>query len=86
MAAARAAGEDIEPHEVSRKVLHRLVSFTNRRLHKGPPQMLTYLLGKKMEYGSHSFCSILIDLRLRQAVAVLHQVVSAVPAPEPPTA
>ena len=60
MADARDAGVDISPHEEARQVLHRLISSTNRCMHKGFPEMLTYLLRKKMYVGSHSFvhCSV----------------------------
>eukprot|EP00973_Karenia_brevis_P070417 9788802-Karenia_brevis.AAC.1 len=46
--AAREAGEDVGNHEVSRKFLHALVAATNRRMHKGFQEMLTYLLRKPM--------------------------------------
>ena len=60
MADALDAGVDISPHEEARQVLHRLISSTNRCMHKGFPEMLTYLLRKKMYVGSHSFvhCSV----------------------------
>ena len=55
LADARDAGVDISPHEKARQILHRLISSTNRCMHKGFPEMLTYLLGKKMYVGSHNF-------------------------------
>ena len=52
---AREAGEDVDAAEASRRLLHRLESSCNRRMHKGFPEMLTFLLGKPMEYRSHQF-------------------------------
>ena len=34
-------GESIEVVERARRVLHRLLSATNRRMHKGYPEMLS---------------------------------------------
>ena len=39
--AAKEAGEDLEGHEIARQILRRLLSSTNRRVHKGFPEMLT---------------------------------------------
>ena len=58
---AKKAGETITPHEIARKNLHRLQSSTNRRMHKGFPEMLTYLLNKPMEYCSHMFVTVPYD-------------------------
>ena len=58
---AREAGEEIDAAEASRMLLHRLESSCNRRMHKGFPEMLTFLLGKPMEYCSHLFVYFLID-------------------------
>ena len=41
--------------ERGRRVLHRLLSSTNRRMHKGFPEMLSYLLWKPSFYASHVF-------------------------------
>eukprot|EP00973_Karenia_brevis_P080895 11222408-Karenia_brevis.AAC.1 len=60
IAEAKVAGENVDAHEVARQTLHRLVSSTNRRMHKGFPEMLTYLLRKPTEYSSHEF----VDLEL----------------------
>ena len=48
IAALRESGTDITAHDTARRILHRLVSCTNRRMHKGFPEMLTYLLQKPM--------------------------------------
>ena len=56
--AAKEAGEDLEGHEIARQILHRLLSSTNRRMHKGFPEMLTYLLRKPMEFSSHRFVHV----------------------------
>ena len=61
IAAAKAKGENLENQEVGRRILHRLMSSTNRRMHKGFPEMLTYLLRKPMEYASHNFVIINLD-------------------------
>ena len=58
---AQKAGETITPHEIARKTLHQLQSSTNRRMHKGFPEMLTYLLNKPMEYCSHMFATVPYD-------------------------
>ena len=54
---AREAGENIDAMEEARRILHRLISCTNRRMHKGFPEMLSYLLMKPMEYSSHEFAN-----------------------------
>ena len=55
-AASRERGEDVpEAVELARRMLHRLLSSTNRRMHKGFPEMLSYILGKPAAYSSHSF-------------------------------
>ena len=72
IAAAAAAGEIVEPHEVARRVLHKLISCTNRRMHKGFPEMITYLLMKPMEYTSHDFVNVNIDILIRRSLAIVH--------------
>ena len=67
---AKENGEDLTPHETSRRLLHTLLAATNRRMHKGFPEMLTYLLRKPMEYCSHRFVSLKVDGRLRHAIAL----------------
>ena len=69
---AREAGEDITSHEVSRRLLHTLVACTNRRMHKGFQEMLSYLLRKPMEYCSHNFVSVQIDHVFRKAIAYVY--------------
>ena len=68
---ARENGEDVAPHEVCRRFLHNLMASTNRRMHKGFPEMLSYLLRKPMEYCSHRFVSLMIEARLRRAMGVV---------------
>ena len=60
-------GEPVEPLERGKKLLHRLISSTNRRMHKGYPEMLSYLLRKPSSYCSHSFVTLMFDKALRQA-------------------
>ena len=55
---AKESDQNIEAHEEARLTLHRLVSNTNRRMHKGFPEMLTYLLRKPTEYSSHEFVDV----------------------------
>ena len=54
---------------LARGILHRLMSATNRRMHKGFPEMLSYLLRKPMEYCSHRFSYLIIDDTVRFSVA-----------------
>ena len=58
-------------HEIGRKILHRLISSTNRRMHKGFPEMLTYLLNKPMEYCSHMFVHVQYDTLYRVLYAII---------------
>ena len=60
-------GEPVGPLERGKKLLHRLISSTNRRMHKGYPEMLSYLLHKPLSYCSHSFVTLMFDKALRQA-------------------
>ena len=73
IALAKEAGEDIGAHEVVRRVLHRLVSSTNRRMHKGFPEMLTYLLRKPMAYSSHHFVHLSVDTIFRGALSRFYE-------------
>ena len=61
LASARAAGEDCDGYRVARNILHRLTSGMNRRMHKGFPEMLTYLMRKPMEYCSHEFVHVMMS-------------------------
>eukprot|EP00973_Karenia_brevis_P093759 12418934-Karenia_brevis.AAC.1 len=61
MASAISQGQEIEGHEKARQILHRLLSATNRRMHKGFPEMLSYLLRRPMEYSSHTFVALSVD-------------------------
>jgi len=71
IAAAREVGEEITSHEVVRRILHRLISSTNRRMHKGFPEMLTYLLQKPMDYCSHKFRHVQMERYLRRGISVI---------------
>ena len=53
--------------------MHRLISCTNRRMRKGFPEMLTYLLRKPMTYCSHEFEHFPIDRQFRITLRALHQ-------------
>ncbi|CAK0894190.1 unnamed protein product, partial [Prorocentrum cordatum] len=60
--AKEAAGRGDEPvnvHEKAKRILHRLLSATNNRMHKGFPEMLSYLLQGPTLYSSHEFVTVL---------------------------
>ena len=59
-------------HESARRVIHNLVAATNRRMHKGFQEMLTYLLQKPTEYCSHKFVSFVFHRMLQKAIACVH--------------
>ena len=73
IAAAKAAGTKEPPSEVARQILQRLVSSTNLYMHKGFPEMLSYLLHKPTEYSSHLFVPLMFDTELRRAMAEVHK-------------
>ena len=58
---AKEVGEDITAHEVARRLLHRMMAATNRRMHKGFPEMISYILRKPDYYASHSFVPFYSD-------------------------
>ena len=58
IARRRAEGEVVENMEHARKLLHRLLHSTNRRMHKGFPEMISYILQKPDHYASHSLSLI----------------------------
>eukprot|EP00973_Karenia_brevis_P020464 2810767-Karenia_brevis.AAC.1 len=57
----------MEPLERAKRLLNRLISSTNRRMHKGYPEMLSYLLKKPSYYCSHSFVTLMFHEQLRIA-------------------
>ena len=50
----------------------------NRRMHKGFPEMLSYLLGKPCWYCSHSFSNLYFEPALRQCCLSLRGFVSPI--------
>ena len=72
IAAVKEDCEHVEGHAHARLILHRLLSSTNRRMHKGFPDMLTYLLRRPMEYSSHQFVHVSVALVWRKAIATVH--------------
>ena len=72
---AKEAGTELTPHEMSRKILHNLVSCTNRRMHKGFQEMLTYLLRKPMMYTSHLFVSLSFGTLLKRGIARVNAII-----------
>ena len=69
--AARDAGEAVPVKEQVRQTLHRLLSATNRRMHKGFPELVTYILNKPMEYSSHKLVECFLPAPLSFAVAAV---------------
>eukprot|EP00973_Karenia_brevis_P071217 9895122-Karenia_brevis.AAC.1 len=55
----------MEPLERAKRLLNRLISSTNRRMHRGYPEMLSYLLKKPSYYCSHSFVTLMFHETLR---------------------
>ena len=72
IAKAKEAGEDIATHELARRILHSLMAATNRRMHKGFQEMLTYLLQKPTEYCSHKFVGLFFHRMFQKAIACVH--------------
>ena len=72
IATARSEGKEFTAHEISRNIFHKLIAATNRHMQKGFPDMLTYLLGKPMEYCSHRFVPLSVDLLFRIAIASVY--------------
>ena len=68
LARARHAGENLDGHAIAKSILHRLQSGMNRRMHKGFPEMLTYLLRRPMEYCSHEFVHVVIAGYIRSGL------------------
>eukprot|EP00973_Karenia_brevis_P064997 9025910-Karenia_brevis.AAC.1 len=73
MASAASQGQEIEGHEKARQILHRLLSATNRRMHKGFPEMLSYLLRRPMEYSSHNFVALSVDCAFRTLLSMVYK-------------
>jgi hypothetical protein len=48
-------GDSMADLDRGKALLHRLISSSNRRMHKGFPEMLSYLLNEPTYYCSHSF-------------------------------
>lgn len=59
--ALRDSGVDLTPIEIAKKIFRRLIFSGNRRMHKGFPEMLTYLLNKPMYYASHKFVPVVVQ-------------------------
>jgi hypothetical protein len=72
---AKEAGAELTPHEMSRKILHNLVANTNRRMHKGFQEMLTYLLRRPMMYTSHVFVPLNFESLLRRGIGRVYALI-----------
>ena len=59
IATARSEGKEFTLNEISWDIFHRLIVATNRRMHKGFPEMLSYLMKKPIEYSSDAFVSVM---------------------------
>ena len=68
-----ANGLELDTHEHVRQLLHRLISATNRRMHKGFPEMLSYLMHRLQEYSSHLFVTLAFDRIYRLLLAILYR-------------
>lgn len=55
----------LEAFELCKLLMNRLISSTNRRMHKGFPEMLSYLLKEPLYYCSHTFVNLMFDDALR---------------------
>jgi hypothetical protein len=73
MAKLRASGQNVTLHEQARRVLHRLVSCTNRRMHKGFPEMVSYILGKPHFMCSHDFVTVPFGSQFTHLMQELHR-------------
>ena len=58
IAAQKEAGAEFTHLELAAKVLHRLVSATNRCSHKGFPEIVSYLTKQPSFYCSHAFTTL----------------------------
>ena len=79
IAAKIQSGETMLPLERAKRCLNRLISSTNRRMHKGYPEMLSYLMGKPAYYCSHNFRSLVFEYSYRAALAIVHKLSSKSP-------
>lgn len=73
IAKLRASGQNVTLHEQARRVLHRLVSCTNRRMHKGFPEMVSYILGKPHFMCSHDFVTVPFGSQFTHLMQELHR-------------
>ena len=71
IAARNAQGHDVSSEEKARRVLQRLISSTNRRMHKGFPETMSYLFRRPSWYCSHEFVNLHFDALLLQCCSVL---------------
>ena len=58
-----------QPAHKAKRILHRLVSATNKRVHKGMPEMVSFLFGYPDFWSSHSFRPLYIS---GMRAAVMH--------------
>ena len=72
-----AAKEDATPQEErlrtsAKKLLHRLVSATNRCMHRGLPSVYAYLAGRPTHYTSHEFVDLTFEYTYRSLFKAVH--------------
>ncbi|CAK0905228.1 unnamed protein product, partial [Prorocentrum cordatum] len=68
-----AATDMVDDQEKARKLLHTQVAATNNRMHKGFPEMISYLLGKPIAYSSHTFVPVFFGKLLAIIRATMSQ-------------
>ena len=73
IAKLRASGQDVALQEQARRVLHRLVSCTNRRMHKGFPEMVSCILGKPHFMCCHDFVTVPFGSQSKNLMQELHR-------------
>ena len=71
IAGLKAEGKDPGPQEEARQRLHRFMSATNRRMHKGFPEMLTYLLEKPVVYCNLDYVSLNLHGKISRLVRLM---------------
>ncbi|CAK0853031.1 unnamed protein product, partial [Prorocentrum cordatum] len=71
IAGLEAEGKDPGPQEEARQRLHRFTSATNRRIHKGFPEMLTHLLEKPAVHCNLDYVSLNLHGQISRLVRLM---------------
>ena len=64
-------GESVESSDRAKVVLNSLIQGNNRRMHKGFPEMISYLLCKPSYYCSHNFTTLIFGVALTARVQIV---------------